>query len=271
MKKLFLAAAASLACMTAPAIAQEEAASEVPPQASDGATLLVYSATGSFRHDSIDEAWAALANIASDEGWTAVFTEDPSWFEPNRIAQFDGIIFASATGDTLSPSQRASFQAFVENGGGFVGTHGAGDGSHNWPWYQSELIGALFTGHPLNPGVRSGTIQVEDTDHPATSHLPDRWHRVDEWYSFDVSVRGRFHVLATMDEDSYARGAWVDGGALDMGEDHPIVWNRCVGEGRSFYSALGHTGESYQEDDVIKLITGGIKWSLGVGDCPDTE
>lgn len=249
-------------CFAAPVAAQEETPVEAAP------TLLVYSATAGWRHDSIDEAWAALAAIAQERGWSVVFTEDPAWFDPERIAQFDSVVWALATGDTLSATQKAAFRSFVEDGGGFVGLHSAGDASHTWDWYAGELIGATFIGHPLDPGVRSGSVDVEVNGHPATAHLPRRWHLVDEWYSFDRSVRGEFRVLATLDEETYVPGRWNDGVALDMGDDHPIVWDRCVGEGRAFYSALGHTAESYADPQMRALIAGGIGWSLGEGDCP---
>ncbi|ANU07320.1 ThuA domain-containing protein [Paraurantiacibacter namhicola] len=269
MRRLRLLALSLLAALAAPLASAQDAADDVQV-AAPAATLLVYSRTGGWRHDSIDEAWAAIATIAHARGWSVTFTEDPAWFEADGLVQFDAVIWAQANGDTLSPSQKAAFRAFVENGGGYVGLHSAGDATHVWPWYAQELVGARFIGHPLNPGVRSGTIAVEDRAHPATAHLPARWHRVDEWYSFDRSVRGKFHVLATLDETTYVPGTWKDGVSLVMGEDHPIAWARCLAQGRSFYSALGHTEESYAEPAMRQHIEGGISWAMGEGDCPET-
>lgn len=265
MRNLLIGLALAASVFAAPASAQEtpDTAAVVQRPA-----ILVYSATSAFRHASISDSWSAIAAITNERGWSVTFTEDPEWFEADRLAQFDTVVFALATGDTLSTSQKASLRAYIEQGGGYVGLHSAGDFTHTWDWYAEELIGALFIGHPLNPGVRSGTIHVEDATHPAMGHLPAQWHRVDEWYSFDASVRGRFHVLATLDEGTYVPGNWNDGVSLAMGDDHPIVWNRCVEQGRSFYSALGHTPESYAEPAMRTLIAGGISWALGEGDCP---
>lgn len=255
--------------LASPAAAQINATS--PAAEGETAAILVYSRTEAWRHDSIDAAWSAIADIAQERGWSVTFTEDAQWFDAARLANYDTVVFALSTGDSLSAQQQADFRAFVENGGGFVGLHAAGDGSVTWDWYASELIGARFTGHPLNPGVRSGTILIEDSAHPATQGLPEIWYRLDEWYSFDESVRGKFHILATIDETSYVPGVWGDGTPLTMGDDHPIVWNRCVGEGRSFYNAMGHTAQSYAEDGMRSLIAGGIAWSMGEGECPDIE
>ena len=260
------ASALLVGTLASPAAAQVNATS--PAAEGETASILVFSRTEGWRHDSIDAAWSAIADIAHEKGWSVTFTEDGGWLEEDRIGQFDAVVFALASGNSMTADQQASFRAFVENGGGFVGLHSAGDSSLEWDWYTSELIGARFIGHPLNPGVRTGTVRIEDAGHPATGGLPETWYRADEWYSFDTSVRGRFHVLATLDESSYVQGSWNDGTPLAMGGDHPIAWNRCVGEGRSFYNAMGHTAESYAEEGMRTLIAGGIDWALGEGDCP---
>ncbi|MBW8880252.1 MAG: ThuA domain-containing protein [Asticcacaulis sp.] len=53
--------------------------------------------------------------------------------------------------------------------------------------------------------------------------------------------------------------------------DHPIAWTRCVGSGRSFYSAIGHRPENYSEPSSILLLEHGIAWAAGLGEtqCVD--
>ena len=262
---------ACIAAFVLGAIASPVAAQiNTPSPAIEGeqGSILVYSRTVGWRHDSIDAAWSAIADIAHEQGWSVTFTEDARWLEADRIGAFDTVVFALSSGNSLTGEQQTSFRTFVENGGGFVGLHSAGDASLEWDWFQSELIGPLFIGHPLNPGERTGTVRIEDADNPATQGLPETWYRTDEWYSFDASARGKFHVLATLDNNSYVRGSWVDGSAIPTAEDHPIVWLRCVGEGRSFYNAMGHAASSYAEEAMRSLIVGGIAWSMGEGDCP---
>jgi type 1 glutamine amidotransferase len=48
-----------------------------------------------------------------------------------------------------------------------------------------------------------------------------------------------------------------------MGADHPIVWKHCVGRGRAFYSALGHTPSAYQEPLHLRMLEGAIAWAAG--------
>ena len=56
----------------------------------------------------------------------------------------------------------------------------------------------------------------------------------------------------------------MGGQDLRMG-DHPIAWSRCVGKGRSFYSAIGHKPESYSDPRHQQLIQDAIRWTAGRG------
>ena len=141
-----------------------------------------------------------------------------------------------------------------------MGIHSAADTEYDWPFY-GNLVGAYFKSHPAQ---QDATIKVADKNHPATKHLPDRWNRFDEWYDYRANPRGDVHVLATLDETSYQNGT--------MGSDHPITWCQDFGGGRSFYTGLGHTKESYGEPAFQKLLVGAIRWSAGdvAGDCGAT-
>ena len=109
---------------------------------------------------------------------------------------------------------------------------------------------------------RPTTRRFRAQQHPATKDLPDEWTRTDEWYAFDKSVRDRgYNVLLTLDESSYANHA-IRGKDLRMGEYHPIAWWHCVGQGRVFYSAMGHQASAYTEPEHRKLLLGAVNWAL---------
>jgi len=167
------------------------------------------------------------------------------------------VIFLSTTGTILDDGQKAVFQRYIESGNGYVGIHSATDTEYDWAWYGG-LVGTFFRDHP---SIQPASIQIEDPNHPSTASLSQPWQRTDEWYNFQTNPRGSVHVLATMDESSYEGG--------DMG-DHPIAWCHDVaGGGRSWYTALGHTEESYSEPLFRQHLLGGIMTSAGVqaADC----
>ena len=85
--------------------------------------------------------------------------------------------------------------------------------------------------------------------------MPGRWRRSDEWYDFRANPRGRVRVLATVDESTYAGGT--------MGADHPIAWCQEYDGGRAWYSAMGHTAESFREPRFLAHLLAGIRYAAG--------
>jgi type 1 glutamine amidotransferase len=211
--------------------------------------VLVFSRTAGFRHDSIPAGIAAIRELG---GFGVDATEDAGAFTPANLARYRAVVFLNTTGDVLDPARQRAFEGYVRGGGGYVGVHSAADTEYDWPFY-GELVGAWFKSHPA---VQPARIVVEDRSHPATAMLGADWSRTDEWYNFRTDPRGRVQVLLALDESSYTGG--------EMGRDHPIAWCQSVGKGRSFYTGLGHTVESYGTADFRAHLRGGIRWAAGL-------
>jgi cytochrome c len=219
--------------------------------------VLVFSKTTGFRHDSIPDGIAAIKALGAEHGFSVDSTEDASRFTAAELGRYRVVIFLCTTGDILAPGQKAAFEGFIRAGGGFVGIHSASDTEYQWAWY-GRLVGAYFASHPQ---IQPGSIHIEDTGHSSTSDLPVIWRRTDEWYDFRSNPRGAAHVLATLDEATYSGGK--------MGGDHPIAWCQEIDSGRSWYTAMGHTSESYAEPLFRRHLLGGIESAAGVaGGCP---
>ena len=213
--------------------------------------ILVFSKTEGFRHDSIPAGIAAIRQQGSARGFSIDATEDAAAFADDSLARYKVIVFLSTTGDVLNAAQQAAFERFIRRGGGFVGVHSATDTEYNWPFYGA-LVGAYFAGHP---DIQNGTIQIEDAGHPSTASLPRTWTRRDEWYNFQRNPRGAVTVLATIDERSYSGGT--------MAPDHPIMWSQTYEGGRAWYTAGGHTAESFSEPLFVDHLGRAILWAAG--------
>jgi type 1 glutamine amidotransferase len=213
--------------------------------------VLVFSKTAGFRHDSIRAGIAAIRQLGRAHRFSVTATEDASVFRLKRLGRIDAVVFLNTTGDVLDRAQQAAFKSYIRHGGGFAGVHSATDTEYDWPFYD-RLIGVHFASHPA---VQQATINVVDPSHPSTRALPRRWTRTDEWYNFAADPRGRVHVLALLDESTYSGGT--------MAADHPIVWCHRSKGGRAWYTALGHTIESYSEPLFRKHLLGGILWAAG--------
>lgn len=227
-------------------------------------SILVFSKTNSFRHkDGIAGGTKAIKAIAAQNNWSYFFTENGAVFNARDLALFDTVVFLNATGDLLNAQQEMDFQNWLENGGGWLGLHAAGDSSHaGWQWYRENFIGADFTAHTMGPQFQTATVMMENQRHPVASDIPDQWSHEEEWYSWEESPRVEgFTILATLDEKSYSpvqnfMGMHND---LSMG-DHPVVWTNCIGSGRSVYAAMGHNAQAFEQPQVRQLIVNALSW-----------
>jgi type 1 glutamine amidotransferase len=231
--------------------------------------ILVFGKIVGFRDNaSVDAATAALQEIGARRHWTLVFIDKAGVFNPRDLRRFQAVVWNNISGDALTLSQQRAFKAYIEAGGGFAGIHGSGGDPHYiWDWYADTLIGARFWSHPMSPQFQQAKVVVDDAKDPLMQNLDGGWSMVEEWYSFKSSPRAKgARILATLDERSYQpiMGS-ID---LHMG-DHPIAWTQCVGNGRSFYTAIGHRPESYVEPHSVTLLERGIAWAAGIGnrDC----
>jgi len=237
----------------------------VLPSKLDHPAILVFSKSNGFRDDpSVNAAEAALKTFAGRGHWTTFFTENAAVFNASDLKRFDAVVWNNVSGDVLTLSQRADFKTYLEGGGGFVGLHGSGgDFYYDWDWYVDTLLGARFKAHPMSPQFQEAKLKIDDDKSPIVRGLQQEWKMTDEWYSFKTDPRkSGAHVLVTLDESTYKPMA----GKIDlrMG-DHPIAWTKCIGKGRSFYTAIGHRPESYTEPNTSKLIEQGVAWAAGLG------
>jgi PKD repeat protein/glucose/arabinose dehydrogenase/type 1 glutamine amidotransferase len=230
--------------------------------------VLVFSRTTGFRHaEAIEAGREAIDGMGATEGFNVTLSEDNGLFTDHSLRQFDVIVFLNTDGEgILNASQRASFERWMQRGGGLVGIHADANADRNWDWKTEMRGGALFLNHPQGAvQFQDGDIHIEDGAHPATAGLPELWTRQEEWYSFTENPRGDVHVLATLDEESYDLG-----GATPMGDDHPIMWCSNYDGGHEFYTALGHHGNYWEETLYQQHILGAIEWAGGVeGDYSD--
>ena len=256
-----------------PSSDHDKVAPQIPTDLSAPA-VLVFSKTNSFRHtEGIEGGRAAIASIAVGRGWSTFFTENGAVFNSADLEQFQSVVFLNASGDMLNADQEQAFQTWLEAGGGWLGIHASGDGSHaSWQWYMDNLIGADFTAHILGPQFQEATVVMQSTEHAAVDRLPATWSHTEEWYSWDESPRiNGFNVLAVLDEESYSPVQKLMGNERDLSMgDHPVVWTNCVGKGRTLYSAMGHTAEAFEKTEYRILLEDALAWTLGVkaGSCP---
>jgi len=214
------------------------------------ARVLIFSKTAGYHHSCIEDGNVVIQKLCESNGIKADTTTDPRIFSSDYLSNYAAVVFFNTTGDVLNSEQEAAFQEFIQSGGGYVGIHAASDTEYEWTWYGG-LVGAYFISHPK---IQEAKFIVEDDKFMATNFLPKEWIRTDELYNLRI-VNPDVNVVLSVDESSYEGGT--------NGANHPMAWHHEYDGGRAFYTALGHTHESYQEAHFLKHLLGGIQYATG--------
>jgi len=220
--------------------------------------VLVYSKTAGYHHASIAAGIVAIKKLGAENNFEVDTTTDVKKFTDANLKQYATLIFLSPTGSGVfnDSTEKDAFKHFIERGGGYVGIHAASDFEYDWQWY-GNLVGAYFKAHPK---PQEAVIDVVDPNFIATKGLPNPWKRLDEWYHFSW-VANNLHILLNLEESTLDyTGAAAN---IKMGANHPIAWYHNFDGGRSFYTALGHTDESYTDPLFLNHLLGGIKYAMG--------
>jgi len=244
--------------------------------------LLVFSVTRGFRHGSIGTGKIAMRLLGEKTGaFEAVVSDDLANFEPDTIDQFDAICFLNTTMEVFSPAKgvlakmseedkkawaekevrlKKSLMKFINSGKGFVGIHAATDTFYKWPEY-GDMIGGYFDGHPWRAGTPV-SVKVEDGQekHACCAHLDGKnLDFKEEIYQFKAPYDPKkLHILLRLDPEKtdLSKGKRAD-------KDYGVSWIKNHGQGRVFYSSLGHNHHIYSNPKVLEHYLKGIQWALG--------
>ena len=229
-------------------------------------------------------------DVTVHEGYRTAGNHDFSFLTMEYLSSFDALMLMTNGDLPWSDEQRRGIVEFVRGGKGFIGVHCAALTMYEYPEF-GEMLGGYYVrfitpARDLARG-RVHSLKVEDGTHPSTKMLGDSWPISEELYNYawvpwneedrthNVSDPGGFrppigfsrervNVLLSLDtERTNLEGLY----RVHKGGDYPQAWYREYGEGRSFYTSLGHREETWTQNDVFRAhLTGGIRWTLGLED-----
>ena len=215
---------------------------EAPVKPSKARKVLVFSKTAGFRHGSIPTGVEAMKQMGkSTKAFEVTATEDDSFFEPEKLKEFDAVIFLNTTGEVFKSKEagredklKKSLVDFVKSGKGLVGMHSATDTYKNWKDFN-DMMGGAFAGHPWHTKIRVKNLEPK---HPLNAAFAGKDFEVaDEIYQFrkDTASADERRMLLSLS------GEIVDKGKGNTGKEglYPIAWLDKYGEGRIFYCSLG--------------------------------
>ena len=247
--------------------------------------ILFFTKSSGFEHSVISwkkgqPSWAEkeLLKIGEANAWEFTFSKDGSLFSPEYLKGFDAVLFYT-TGDLTSPGTdgqppmtAAGKQAlldYVKNGGAFAGTHSATDTFHTANESKKgpdryvnhgeqadayvRMIGAEFIKHGAQQVAKNTVI---DPAFPGMKKLGASFELNEEWYSLK-DFRDDIHVLLLQDSPAM-KGVEYERPAF------PSAWTRTEGQGRVFYTSMGHREDVWTNPLFHDVLTGGLSWAMGL-------
>jgi len=152
---------------------------------------------------------------------------------------------------TITREQEQGLLKAIAGGVGVAGWHGTmGDSFRNNPDYQF-MVGGQWVAHPGN--IIDYTVNIVNHNDPITSGLADFGMRSEQYY---MHVDPSNQVLATTSFNGVQGGTpWIAGTVM------PVVWKRSWGQGRVFYSSLGHVASDFEVPEARTIMQRGMLWA----------
>ena len=150
---------------------------------------------------------------------------------------------------TITREQEQGLLEVVKSGVGIAGWHGGmGDSFRKTTEYQL-MVGGQWVAHP--GGFVTYEVNIVVHDDPITAGIPDFEMTSEQYY---MHVDPSNEVLATMTFGG-EHVPWIEGCVM------PVVWKRMWGEGRVFYTSLGHVAKDFEVPEALEIVKRGLLWA----------
>ncbi len=233
--------------------------------------ILFFTKSVGFEHsvvrrggDELAHAERIFLEVAKSHGYDATVSKDGRLFDPDQIGEWDAFVFCT-TGDLdkpsrdggapMTPAGKRAFLDAIKQGVGFVGMHCATDTFHSGPTGRSEfieMIGGEFTSHGKQ---QEAMIDVVDPDFPGVKPFGDRFQLLEEWFAFR-NISPEMHVIMVqLTED-------MEGKDYNR-PNYPMTWSKNFGDGKVFYTSMGHREDTWTNPDYQNLLMGGLDFVTG--------
>jgi type 1 glutamine amidotransferase/sugar phosphate isomerase/epimerase len=224
-------------------------------------------------HSTIPHGNLLLELMAKNTGaFEPTFSNDVNLLKYPKIKEFDAVYLNNVCGMVYNdPEVRDGILRFVREGGGIGGHHAVTFAGNNWPEF-ADMMGGWAGAHH----VEKQTIRIDDPNSPLTKSFGSAsFEHIDEFYQFPPSSpysREKQHILLSIDVDKSDRAtdSRLCPQCTRPDQDYGLAWIRTYGQGRTYFTPLGHTDIFYTDQRWTQHLLAAIQYILGDLDADAT-
>jgi len=191
-----------------------------------------------------------------EQGFEVEITDTlDAYLDLEKLKKLDVIIQVYTQG-TIKPEQERNLLEAVKSGVGLAGWHGGLADSFRMNTEYQFMVGGQWVAHPGGIIDYEVNIVPEKKNDPIVRGLKDFKMHSEQYY---MHIDPIIEVLATTTfSGKYA--PWIEGVVM------PVVWKKYYGQGRVFYSSLGHVAADFDVPEAREIVKRGILWASRVID-----
>src|SRR6185436_6371515 len=187
--------------------------------------------------------------ILESAGFTVEVSDNLDAYLDHEKLSALNLIVPIWTMGVITEAQEKGLLEAVKSGVGLAGWHGCmADSFRNNTNYQ-WMVGGQWVAHP--DGIINYTVNILNHTDPITSGISDFKMQSEQYY---MHVDPSNAVLATTTFHTQS-AEWVNGCVM------PVVWKRRWGQGKVFYSSLGHVAKDFAVPEALEIQKRGMLWA----------
>ena len=190
------------------------------------------------------------ADLLREAGFETVVRDSLEALTDAPLMESLNLVVPCWTMGQIAREQEKGLLAAVASGVGLAGWHGGmGDAFRQNTSYQF-MTGGQWVAHP--GGIVDYTVNIVNHEDPVTEGLKDFKMKSEQYY---MHVDPGNQVLAMTTFSGEHGTPWIKGTVM------PVVWKRMWGQGRVFYTSLGHVARDFEVPEVREILRRGMLWA----------
>ncbi|MFW5996967.1 MAG: ThuA domain-containing protein [Lentisphaeria bacterium] len=192
-----------------------------------------------------------FAPVLQDEGFEVEIANTLDVYLDEEKMKSLSLVVPVWTMGEISKEQSKGLRDAVQSGVGIGGWHGGMADSFRKDTNYQFMVGGQWVAHP--GGIVDYEVNITKPEDPIVAGLNDFQMKSEQYY---MHVDPGNEVLATTTYSGEHDGIdWIKGTVM------PVVWKRRWGQGRVFYTSLGHVAKDFEVPEAKEIVRRGLLWA----------